>query len=584
MSPPQDTARWWWQLGFENRRYWLVFLPYVLLSLLLTLRHQPFGDEAQAWLLARDNTLLGILKLERYEAIPGLWHLLLYLPAHLGMPYITMQLLHWLLNGLAVYVILRGVRGDFRLMSGTIFGYLILYEYGVIARNYVLTLLGLAILAAAWFRPWSMGKHWLYLGFFLTAGSSLFGLCLAVPIAVFLLGKVCQERGWRKTVVPLALLGAIGLLCFLPISPAVCGRFSNEPLASKSARHLLAGEHGASASQALPAPADAKPTVSERPAVTGELAGAAQRPPESVTPRSSRLQGLAQGSRAETSPSHHAVEAIGMAFYWAFSQGGIEWALYGARLPMFPPSWRLCLGLMMFVFAVLFLLRRPPYLALFLAMSGGVLALLMAIPLSPATFRHSGSIFLAFLFCWWLTENDPGPHTGWPQRLRWAAPKFAPWNNTILRAGIALILLLQIIAGAVASYQDYRYPLSQSTNAARYLKAQGLLRNERYVWASYHAIAVLAYFDDVKMYSLNHEAWQSYEIWDAEYFANLKMSGAEIGVRLARLANAHPGKTIMLLANEKLRLAQEPTHSLQLLQSFEPARKVGENFYIYRYR
>jgi hypothetical protein len=554
MSSPENPASWWSRLGFEDRRYGLVFLPYVLLSLLLTMRHQPFGDEAQAWLLARDNTLPGIFGLERYEATPGLWHLLLYLPAHLGMPYVTMRIMHWLLNGLAVYVILKGVRGHFRLLSATIFTYLILYEYGVLARNYVLTLLGLAILAAAWFRPWSKGRLWLYLGFFSTAASSLFGLCLAVPIAVFLSGKIGQEQGWRRAIVPFALLGAIGLLCFLPISPAVCGRLSGGPPASKPLGHLLAREPGANASANLPAP------------------------------RPSRLQAVAQGGRAETSPAYHAVEVLGMAFYWAFSQGGIEWALYGARLPMFPPLWRLCLGLTMFAFALLFLLRSPRCVALFLAMSAGVLALLMAIPLSPATFRHSGSIFLAFLFCWWLMENDPEPHAGWPQRLRLAAPKFARRGNTILKTGITLILLLQIIAGAVASYQDSRYPLSQANNAARYLKAQGLLPNERYVWASYHAIAVLAYFDNVKMYSLNREQWQSYEIWDAKYFENLKVGGAEIGARLARLARAHPGKTIMVLANDRLTLAQAPTHSLELVQSFEPARKPGEDFYIYRYQ
>ena len=110
---------------------------------------------------------------------------------------------------------------------------------------------------------------------------------------------------------------------------------------------------------------------------------------------------------------------------------------------MFPPPWQVCLGLTILAFAVLFLLRKPRYLALFLGMSAGVLALLLAIPLSPATFRHSCSIFLAFLFCWWLTENDPESRNGWPQRLGFLGPKLSQLGNNILKTGIALIVLLQ---------------------------------------------------------------------------------------------------------------------------------------------
>ena len=174
------------------------------------------------------------------------------------MPYLTMHVMHWLLNGLAVYIILRWVRGNFQLMSGSVFGYLIFYEYGIIARNYVLALLGLAILAAAWFRPWSNSKHWLYLGFLLTAASSVFGLWLAVPIAVSLLCKICREQGWRKAIVPLAFLGVAGLVCFLPILPGVGTRFLGKPAASKQLGNLIGMEHGPNTSKVSAGPGKSK--------------------------------------------------------------------------------------------------------------------------------------------------------------------------------------------------------------------------------------------------------------------------------------------------------------------------------------
>ena len=418
----------WSRLAFEQPRYWFVFLPYLVLSLLVTLRHQPWRDEAQAWLLTRDNNLLGILTLERYEVIPGLWHLLLYAPAHLGMPYLTLHVVHWLLNGLAVYVILRWIKGDFQLMAGTVFTYLVFYEYGVIARNYVLALLGMAILAAAWFRPWSHSKRWLYLGFFLTAASSLFSLWLAVPIAVALLAKICQEQGWRKAIVPFASLGAVGILCFLPILPGVCDRFSGKLAHQQTTGHPAGRGEG---SRHIGGRANSGSSKAERRGTTRHDERAAQPRRFGVQKRdaaSGAAREAGAGRQAGPVCSQHTVERIAMTSYLAFTQGGIEEALYLARLPMLPPQWQVGLGLVFLAFAVLvFLVRSPRYGALFLGMTAGVLVLMIAIPLSPAHLRHSCSVFLAFLFCWWLMENDPCVSGVWPQHLRLVPRGCANW-------------------------------------------------------------------------------------------------------------------------------------------------------------
>ena len=578
----------WSRLAFEQPRYWFVFLPYLVLSLLVTLRHQPWRDEAQAWLLTRDNNLLGILTLERYEVIPGLWHLLLYAPAHLGMPYLTLHVVHWLLNGLAVYVILRWIKGDFQLMAGTVFTYLVFYEYGVIARNYVLALLGMAILAAAWFRPWSHSKRWLYLGFFLTAASSLFSLWLAVPIAVALLAKICQEQGWRKAIVPFASLGAVGILCFLPILPGVCDRFSGKLAPSKPRGTLLAVEKAPDTSEGVPTRGAAKPSGAEQPAMTRGRPSPAGLASKNVTPPAAQPERLARGRQAGPVCSQHTVERIAMTSYLAFTQGGIEEALYLARLPMLPPQWQVGLGLVFLAFAVLvFLVRSPRYGALFLGMTAGVLVLMIAIPLSPAHLRHSCSVFLAFLFCWWLMENDPCAPGVWPQHLRLVPPRLRQLGGTLIRGGVTLMILFQVIAGAVASYQDCQYSFSQAKNTAHYLQAQGSLSDERCFWVSSpgdSAAAVLAYFGNVKMYGLDREEPESFIVWDRKYFENQDLTAAEAGTRLARVARDHPGKTIMVLANKKLRLPSESTRSLRLVRSFEPALKDNESFYIYRYQ
>ena len=51
-------------------------------------RHEPWFDEGQAWLLARDATLWDLLAHRvRYEGTPGLWHAILWLFSHAGMPF-----------------------------------------------------------------------------------------------------------------------------------------------------------------------------------------------------------------------------------------------------------------------------------------------------------------------------------------------------------------------------------------------------------------------------------------------------------------------------------------------------------------
>ena len=55
--------------------------------------HEPWLDESQAWLIARDSSL-GQLLVERvrYEGTPGIWHLLLWLCIRLGLPFAGLYL------------------------------------------------------------------------------------------------------------------------------------------------------------------------------------------------------------------------------------------------------------------------------------------------------------------------------------------------------------------------------------------------------------------------------------------------------------------------------------------------------------
>lgn len=150
-----------------------------------TLRyHEMWRDEVQAWLIARDNGLPGLFAELHYEGHPGLWHLLLFAPAHLGLPIAAMQVLHAGIAAATTWVLVR--YSPFPPVVKVLFpfGYLASYEYGVIARNYGLGVLLVfaccALLAAPRVRPHRVGAT-----LFLLAQTSAFAALLVPPLCLY---------------------------------------------------------------------------------------------------------------------------------------------------------------------------------------------------------------------------------------------------------------------------------------------------------------------------------------------------------------------------------------------------------------
>lgn len=100
--------------------------------------HEPWFDEAQAWLLARDSSLPELFSRMSYEGTPPLWHLLLFPLAKLGAPYASMQVVAATSAGIAAYLVMRHAPWPLPIRLLLPFGYFGLYQYAVVARNYSL--------------------------------------------------------------------------------------------------------------------------------------------------------------------------------------------------------------------------------------------------------------------------------------------------------------------------------------------------------------------------------------------------------------------------------------------------------------
>jgi hypothetical protein len=130
---------------------WIALALYAIVLACAIFYHEPWADEAQAWQLARSLSLPELFHTYiRYEGSPGLWHLLLWLLHKARIGYSGM---HWFSGMLALagtsVLVLRAPFPRYLKLSLP-FTYFLLFQYAVVARNYVLVPCFLYLIAQLW--------------------------------------------------------------------------------------------------------------------------------------------------------------------------------------------------------------------------------------------------------------------------------------------------------------------------------------------------------------------------------------------------------------------------------------------------
>ena len=126
----------------------LALLLFAGLLVLVGVHHEPWFDEAQAWLIARDNSPWTLVSQGvRYEGTPALWHGLLWLVQRLGLPYDGLWLVSSSLAFGGAWVVIYKSPFPLWMRMGLIFSYFFAYQYSVVARSYAIDLLLLPLLA-----------------------------------------------------------------------------------------------------------------------------------------------------------------------------------------------------------------------------------------------------------------------------------------------------------------------------------------------------------------------------------------------------------------------------------------------------
>jgi len=174
-----------------------VLLTFTAIAGVAVCFHEPWADEAQAWLIARDLGIGGVLHQMGYEGSPPLWHLLLWGLIRLHLPYAALGAVSLTLVAAGMYIWLRWspLPAFVRLLVPFAFYYQ--YQYAVVARSYALsTVLAFAAVALWRAKPVRVIPFGLVVA--LLAQTNLYGFTIAGGIACAFAWEYIREFRQRR--------------------------------------------------------------------------------------------------------------------------------------------------------------------------------------------------------------------------------------------------------------------------------------------------------------------------------------------------------------------------------------------------
>ncbi len=518
---------------------WGMLAVFASLSILGTLNHEPWRDEAQAWLIARDcPDLASVIRIAGYEGHPALWHLLLRPVAKAGLPFVAASLAHFLIILAAVVLFLRHAPFTHGQKALFVFGYYVLYEYNILVRNYALSVLLLFALAAL--HRLRFVKPITYAALLaLLANTTLFGLIIA--FALVALGWIDFRRFGGFAEVRRCMLALL----------------------------LIAAGFTISIYQLWP-PSDVLPPKAH--------------------------SGSMKDSLFDLRFSQGHLSVIPRALVGAFlplpQAGPHFWNSRLVHLPLqeaglldgFPAVVRWAYGTLMVCPALLsaaFLARKTEPLLFYLFVCGALLGVFLII--YEAGLRHHGFLFMLFIFSAWISQDyNENRLASPPLANKWLGARN---SNRLLVA----LLVVQVVAAASAFYSEWKYDFSSGKKAVAFLKEEGLL-SERVFIAAYPSKIVCALLVHVeapnsRVYMVEYQREGSYMVWNREYMVNQALPLATVVARVDQAIAGRDWDRAILITNSKVASEwKELDLRYQLIASFGETVERQESFCIYELR
>lgn len=111
---------------------------FIIIAVFVGIHHEPWADEAQSWLIARDNNVIEILDTIRYEGTPALWQFLLKFCQVLGLQYNQLYILTTTLTVIGIIFLHKNENVPIAFKILLPYTYYIFFQYTIVARAYTL--------------------------------------------------------------------------------------------------------------------------------------------------------------------------------------------------------------------------------------------------------------------------------------------------------------------------------------------------------------------------------------------------------------------------------------------------------------
>ncbi|MDJ0842712.1 hypothetical protein [Crocosphaera sp.] len=173
--PSQDYHK---SYNFETA----LIIIFSLVTLIGILHHAMWRDELNGWLIARDSySLIHFFENIKYEGHPLIWYICLRILNQITGNPIAMQIFHWLISAVTISIFILFspfTRSQKALFT---FGYLPLYEYSIISRNYSIGVFAIFLFCTC-FR--TRYKSYLPLGWILAVMANTNAYCLLISLSL----------------------------------------------------------------------------------------------------------------------------------------------------------------------------------------------------------------------------------------------------------------------------------------------------------------------------------------------------------------------------------------------------------------
>ena len=487
--------------------------------------HEMWRDEIQAWLLARDSTsIFNLLANLKYEGHPGLWHLCLMPLSRISHSPVMMQMFHLLITGVTVYLFVRYSPFNWFQKLLFCFGYFVLYEYAIVARNYALGLLLITVFCVL-FRERYKRFVWVGCVLFLLAHTSVHALIVTIGIGITL---CCEYVFGGRFLKPLneelkaiehkrpiwigfALIGVGILTAVLQLNPppdtgfAVAWHFNYDAKRVNDIVKLISRAY-------LP--------------ITRPVLGF-------------------WGSNILT--THPFFQAI--------------------QVP-------LCYFLMLL--SVLLFFKRPTALFTYLISTLGLLAFFYI--KYHGSIRHHGFLFLTFLMCCWMYRDCSAIHLGKSEQQ----DADSTIDRVLNMAGTVLVTVLLIchaMGGITAVRMEHRHIFSYGKLTAEYIKSQGMQDLPMLGDVDFAVSTVVGYLETPRqIYYPRGSRLGSFVRWDK---ARTHDAPNPHVIEAAKTLSAETNKEVLIILNRDLGSELLEQHDLTFLVKFRGSTVGDEGFSLY---